>query len=174
MALHHAGFREQGNGTPRTLTSPMPDRSEHVRLQPLPQDLALRVAIGRAAEVLAIMHSTHVLPQTRKRDLRDASLALRPRGGSATAPTASSLGGTLQELDVVIAARDAMPSAELGALRTKLEAWADDLDRLAGAQGLETVGLDRVATLIDELDAMRDAISRGRTTPTDALLGRDG
>lgn len=131
---------------------------ESTRARPVPRDLALRLAIGQALEILELQLVTNeISPQDAKTLLKAADL-LRPTAGS-PAEMGTSLGDSRDDLELISAASFALKPERMRSLFDLLENDADHLRALAAGKKLSVNTLEQLTT---HLTSIHEAISLAR------------
>lgn len=143
----------------------MPIVVESVSGATVPRELALRLALGRAVEVLALVEATSRLPAGGEDVLRRVATELR-LPAAVWRHERQSLAETASQLEVLIVAVDALGSIAPDELLGRLESLADDLDDVASGKVLADNELEQ---LIEALGDLRRAVASMRATLPDEV-----
>lgn len=132
---------------------------ESVKSRALPRDLALRLAIGRAIEALAVYKATQEMSRTSLDAVRRLAEMLSVEAEPLRA--GRSLGDYGREAPLILAASRAIEAGGLDDLITRLNETALALNRIANQRGGSEAEID---ALIGMLVSLRRAIAVSRST----------
>lgn len=137
---------------------------EVVRQSTIPPTLALRLAVGEAAEVLAVYRAAQVVTKEEMDIVAQAARMLRPRG-DALHESGGYIGDSVDQMELIVAA------SQMGEKR-ELRLGVQTLNRLADA--LEEFGRDPstysdLASLIGDLERLHDVLAAANGIETDEV-----
>jgi hypothetical protein len=141
---------------------------ESVKSRALPKDLALRVAVGRAAQTLEVFSVTGQLTDHMASVLRAAARLLRP-AEDMPLRSGRSIGESAETMDLIMAARDAFQPPDMESLVARLSSLATELERIADER---TAAPNRLTELIQVLDALSDVIAASRASTSERSVSR--
>jgi len=143
----------------------MAANSELIRASSLPRTLELRVAIGKAAETLAIFLATHELPEDAAENLRWTAELLRL---TADEPLRAgrSIGAYRRDVSLLSAAKRTKTPDQMKEAAENLSATRATLQRLADGT---PVPVDEVKSAFESLESIRSSIAAHRSSSTERI-----
>lgn len=143
----------------------MPLILESVRSVTVPRELALRLAVGRAVEVLAIYQATGDMLEGGESALKRAAGQLRL--DPVSRDTMRSIGENVDQIELLVVATEALGSGVPKQAINRLAKTVDDLEQVAGRADVTP---DVISELLETLRSLRGAIAISRAQVPDEII----